>query len=104
MRTMVDMELDDESKMDLASPTIQDRPDYPWGLRISLTHTELEKLGLDIPEVEQVGGMVHGHFMARVTSISSNSGESGQCCRVELQIVALSVESEDLENEDDGED
>ena len=60
----------------------------------------LEKLGLDAPDGECVGGTVHGHFMGRITSLSSNSGESGDCCRIEIQIEDLAIESEDAENEE----
>lgn len=100
MITMVDMELDDESKEDAIQPyAMPDKPDYPYGLRICLTHEELEKLNLDASDAF-VGGMIHGHFMGRITSVSANDGENGSTCRIEIQIEALAVESEDAENED----
>lgn len=101
MYQMVDMEMDDEDKMDLAVP-MPDKPnvpEYPWGLRICLTEKELQKLGLDTAEAF-VGGMVHGHFMARVTSVSANETTEGQQRRVEMQIEDLCIESEDEENEE----
>lgn len=98
-RQMVSMELDDEEKLDAVMPIPAEKPEFPYGLRICLTHQEFEKLGLD-PADAFVGGMVHGHFMARVTSVSANDGAMGQTCRVELQIEALEIESEDEENEE----
>ncbi len=72
---------------------------YPYGLRICLTEKELAKL--ELPQDEAVeGGIFHGHFLARITSISKNDGPEGECCRVEAQIEDLAIESEDAENED----
>jgi hypothetical protein len=97
---MVSMELDDEDKEDALQPyAMPDKPDYPYGLRICLTHTELDKLDLD-PSDAFVGGILHGHFMGRITSVSANDGEMGSTCRIEITICALSIESEDAENEE----
>lgn len=99
MLTMTDMELDDEDQLDAICPMpMPDRPRYPYGLKIYLTEKEFEKLGLD-PRDAVVGGICHGHFLARVTDVHANETESGQSCRVELQIEDLSIESEDEENE-----
>lgn len=104
MYAMVDMEMDDEDQYD--APVLcneGDRPKYPYGLRICLTDKEMAKLGLDAADAF-VGGIVHLHALARVTSVSINEtenreGESSDNARIELQIVALNVESEDEENE-----
>jgi hypothetical protein len=94
---MVSLELDDEDKLDALMPIpMEERPEFPYGLRISLTHTEMEKLNLD-PDEAEVGGIVHGHFMARVTCVNI----SEDCCRIELQIEDLEIESEDEENEEE---
>lgn len=102
MLQMHSMELDDEDKLDAVCPIpMPNRPDYPYGLKICLTHKEFAKLGLD-PADACVGGMVHGHFMGRITSVSADESESGgSSCRVELQIEDLALESEDEENEDE---
>lgn len=71
---------------------------YPYGLCISLTEEELDKLGLE-PTCE-VGDMLHLHALAKVTSVSQNETEAGTRCRIELQITQLEVESEDEENEE----
>lgn len=100
MRVMKSMELNDESKLDAVMPiSMPDKPDYPYGLRISLTNEELDKLDLDKADAE-VGGTIHGFFMARITSVSENEVNGGEkCCRIELQIEDLGIESEDQENE-----
>lgn len=100
MRVMQSMELSDEEKLDMVKPmSISDEPDYPYGLRINLTKAEFEKLGLD-PAEAVVGGVVHLHALARVTSYSENQTDSGSDCRCELQITDMEIESEDAENND----
>jgi hypothetical protein len=93
------MELDDEEKMDAAMPiAMPDKPDYPYGLRISLTHKELKKLGLD-PDCE-VGDMLDMRCFAVVRSVSLNDSDNGQTCCIELQIEKMAVEDEMNESED----
>ena len=98
-QTMKSMELDDEESLDAPMPIKTDKPDYPWGLRICLTEKEFEKLGLD-PDEAVLGGIVHGHFMATVTSVNSSASGEDRCHRVEFQITDLEIESEDQENEE----
>jgi hypothetical protein len=96
---MRSMELDDEEKVDAVQPiAMSDKPDFPYGLRICLTHQELEKLDLD-PADAVVGGIFHMHALARVTSVSASDGPDGSVCRVEAQIEDLAIESEDAEDE-----
>lgn len=98
---MVDMSLTDDEILDMACPLpidVKDRPKYPWGLKICLTQAEIDKLRLD-PSEAFVGGMVHLHALARITSTSCDQTEGGENCRIELQIENLSIpESEDEEN------
>lgn len=102
MRVMHSMELDDEEKLDFVAPIpLPDKPEFPFGLRICLTDRELKKCDPDFDAKDAVvGGIFHGHFMARITSVSSNDSPEGECCRVEAQIEDLAIESEDAENED----
>lgn len=93
------MELSDDEKLDSVMPIPTDRPDFPYGLRLCLCGEELEKLELD-PAYAVVGGMIHGHFMARITSVSISDGEMSSGCRLELQIESLAIESEDEEDDE----
>lgn len=88
---LVDMELDDEDKYDFCAPIPCAKPDYPYGLRISLSEKELKRLGLPIPEC---GDMLDVRCFATVTSVSINEGSDGKSCRVELQIEKMAVENE----------
>jgi hypothetical protein len=96
---MTSMELDDEEKLDAFQPIPAPKPDYPYGLRIVLTNAELCKLNLDSSDAF-VGGILHGHFLGTITSVSSLQNTEGEdCARVEVQITALTIESEDEEND-----
>ena len=97
MRVMKSMELDEIASYDAPLPLGGPKPRFPYGLRICLTDEEFKKLDLDPSEAE-IGGLVHLHAMARITSVSANSDEDGDHCRVELQIEDLDIESEDAEN------
>ena len=103
MRVMRSMELSDESNLDAVTPIpMPNKPDYPYGLRITLTNEELDKLDLDHEDAE-VGGLVHLFAMARITSVSQNEDTAGdKCCRIELQIESLGVEDESQEDEPEG--
>lgn len=94
---MVDMRRT-PAKVSTSAMPMSEISQYPWGLTLTLTHDELEKLGVDISNFE-VGDMFHLAAMTKVTSVSENETEAGKCSRVELQIVALGAESEDAENE-----
>jgi hypothetical protein len=95
--------------LDMACPVpidLKDRPQFPYNLQFCLTDSEFRKFkkaGQDHidPADAFVGGIVHIHALARITSVSANQTESGEKRRVEFQIEDLGVESEDAENEDD---
>ena len=73
---------------------------YPYGLQISLTEEELEKLDVDHSDWK-VGETFHLHAFAKVTSISENQREGGEkCCCVGLQITHLAGESENSEDKE----
>jgi len=102
---MKSMELDDEEKLDAHMPIpMSDKPEYPYGLKICLTNAEFKKLDLD-SNCAEVGGILHLHALARITSVTHNDGPHGYDCRVEAQIEDLAIESEDQENaeEENGE-
>lgn len=89
------------SPMSIGSTDSSGAPIYPYGLCISLTEKELEKLNLESDA--QVGDLIHLHAMAKVTSVSQNDTSKGLTCRVELQITALAAEDESEENEENEE-
>lgn len=98
---LIDMELDDEASLDYPSPIPgAEKPKYPYGLRICLTRSELEKLGLE-PDCE-VGDIIDLRAFAEVTSVSKTQMEGGEeNWRVELQIQKLAVTNESDEMPDD---
>lgn len=97
---LVDLELDDEDKFDTCCPMPCAKPDYPYGLRICLTHKELEKLGLEANC--DIGDVIDLRAFAVVTSVSSNKVDGGETeCRVELQIQKLAIENENDEQPGD---
>lgn len=73
--------------------TLPKAPDYPWGLRIRLTHKELEKLGLEADC--DIGDLVDMRCMGEVTSVSKVEVDGNASCCVELQITAMSVAPDD---------
>jgi hypothetical protein len=98
---MKDMELSDEDKLDMmvgAIPCAGDQPDYPYGLRISLTERELEKLGLK-PDCD-IGDIIDLRAFAEVTSVSTERRDGKDTARVELQIQRLALENEAGESTD----
>lgn len=99
MRKMVDMaKSPEEIKESSELPVMSEANKYPYGLCIRLTGEDLKKLDLD----DEVGvdDMLYGCFMAKATSVSKNDTGSGTKTTVEMQIVALGVESEDEENDE----
>ncbi len=83
--------------MDLAVPDIASKPDYPWGLRISLTEKELDKLGMKADC--RIGDMLDMRCFAVVTSVSTHQAGGKDCARVELQIQKMAVEDEQDEED-----
>lgn len=103
---MTDMQRTDEEKSaeraEMFSSPMSDMPDVPHGLCNCLTETELTKLELD-DDVE-VGDYLHGRVMWKVTSVNKSDTGGGMKCRVELAIVAMSVdenESTEMPGDDD---
>jgi len=102
LRKLVSMEYDDEDKHDslaTAPMPMPEQPDYPYGLRITLSEKELAKLELDPDEAES-GASFTGVFRARITSVSKEERDGKKTCRIEAQIEKLAV---DADNELPGE-
>jgi len=104
MKLMHSLELTDDEKLDALQPiAMPDRPDFPYGTRISLTEKEFDKMGVDENEAV-VGATFHFWGMARITSVSKSDTPDGQCCRVEAQIEEMGMASEDVESKQNIED
>lgn len=96
---LVSMELADDHKVDstisyadAAGVPKKETPDYPYGLRISLTEKELEKLRLDCSDCA-TGDLVYFRACARVISKSQTEHEElGKQERVELQIEDMEID------------
>lgn len=65
-------------------------PSYPWGLRLHLDEHELEKLGIELPNVGEEFVVVG---IGTVTSVSQNQSEDGTRKHVEVQLEKLGFES-----------
>ncbi len=89
-RTPKDM-ISDGSGAIMGIGMLHDR--YPCGLSISMDHIDLEKLGLD--DNCDVGDILQGSILAKVTSVSRRDTPRGPECRVEMQITNISVGGED---------
>jgi hypothetical protein len=75
---LVDMELDDEQKTDFCAPMPCDRPDYPYGLRVSFDQGSLDKLKTNAADFK-VGDMIDMRCFGVVTSVSmDDASESGE--------------------------
>lgn len=78
-----------------AMPMVDNKPRYPYGLCIELNEEVMEKLGID--ELPEVGTMIHGVYMAKVTSIRANATEENSSKGMSLQITHMALEDEDRE-------
>jgi len=97
-KRMVNMARTTEEKISAieeAMPMPVQAADYPYGLRISLDDTDLEKLDLD-DDVNE-GDMIHIVAMGRVCSVSKNEFNGKRSCRVEICLEDIGVESENEE-------
>lgn len=100
---LTDMAKSAEKAITVSSPvSISDQDKYPYGLRITLTHDELEKLDVDKSDWE-IGDTFHLQAFAKVVSVSENQREGGEAeCCIGLQITHLAgPENEEEEGEED---
>jgi hypothetical protein len=88
-----------ESNTALAMPA--EAPEYPYGLSLTLDTSALDKLGLDVTELE-VGSKKMIMAEATVTAISSNESQGGTPQQsVSLQITDLACEEMDTDSTED---
>lgn len=94
---MVDLEYDDEDSIDHSIASISEKPRYPYGLRICLTHKELAKLGLEADC--EIGDFIDVRAFGEVTSVSKSEVDGESSCRVEIQLQKIALEDETHEDD-----
>ena len=73
--------------------SVEDKPDYPSGLRIHLNEDTIAKLGLS--EMPEVGAMMNIIGMAEVVNVSKEDGMGDvESFSISLQIQDLDVNEE----------
>lgn len=97
MSAFVDMALTDKERAQdmpaVGTPFVG--PIYPYGLCLSFTQEELEKL--DLCDDCEPGDMIQLSCLAKVTSMSKNDTTDGVRKRVEMQITHIAAEGEEPE-------
>lgn len=96
MRPMTSLELDDEEQHDFMPAAMEDRSDFPYGMRICLTHVEVSKLGID-PADATKDAVFHFEASARIISASHGVTDGAAHCRIEAQIENMHILSADEE-------
>jgi hypothetical protein len=91
----VDMELDDDEKIDTMMPLPMERPDYPCGLKLSFDKNTIRKLGLE--ELPKKGELLDMRCFMEVTYVAD--GPSGECFEAQITMIRSPVENEDTEDE-----
>ena len=79
----------------MVTPAAYTKPQYPWGLCITLNESSLDKL--DLENMPEPGELIHGQFMAKVVACRQSATDEKSSRSIELQIVALALEDEDEE-------
>lgn len=101
MPNMVDLAITPEERKETydypsAIGPMGDGPKYPYGTCLDLDDATMQKLG--ITELPNVGEMIHGKFMAKVTRVSQNDNGDGEKKCLGLQIMFMALEDEDKES------
>lgn len=100
LNPMVSMELDDEDKLDALMPIpMPEKPDYPYNLCFAITDKEFAKMKVDTDNLKS-GMMIHVHALCRIKDMKRTENDQGKCCRAEVQIEDMCLESEEAENEE----
>ncbi len=100
MAGWVNMELDDEEKLDALMPMPMARPDYPCGLKLCFDRISCKKLDLD--EMPKVGELLDMRCFMEVMNVSDGPG--GPCFEAQITMIRSPVENEDTEAEMGGDD
>lgn len=88
---MINMKLNKEEREPEKETALAERPDYPYGLSISLDGHCLEKLG--IKEMPELGKAMTLHAKVEVTSISEHQNQNEKSNKsLSLQITDMALE------------
>ncbi len=92
MANLVDMKRTKSERKAANKPVSLGASKYPYGLSITLSSEELDKLG--IKTLPKVGSKIHLQAQAHVVSVSQNSseGSTGENRHVELELRKLGVD------------
>lgn len=94
---LVDMARSDTAE---ATPLTMPENKYPYGLQITLSKDDLEKLNVDHSDWE-IGDVFPLDILAKVVSKSVNESENGgNYCSVSLQITHIGAEEEESETQE----
>lgn len=89
---MINMAMSPEEKAEYAQPSIMnDSPDYPYGLCITIDNESLEKLGIPIPEA---GSFVMIQARAKVMNVNQrpdDDDDGSPETTIQLQITDMEV-------------
>lgn len=101
MNGLTDMAKSEEEASKDSSPLMMSENKYPYGLRISLSQDDLEKLGVDLADFE-IGDVFPLDILAKVVGKNANETEGGEAnCCVSLQITHIGAEEESETLEED---
>lgn len=99
---LVDMENEPSETGAAAVPQPYVPNPYPYGLRLNLTHEQLEKLGYS--ELPPAGCEIRGEFVGTVVRVTSEDpdadGDIDYSC-IEIQIKELGIEEEGVEDDEE---
>lgn len=103
MNGLTDMAKSEEEVAKDSSPLMMPENKYPYGLRISLSQDDLEKLGIDHEDFE-IGDVFPLDILAKVVGKNANEAEGGEAnCCVSLQITHIGAEEEETAEEEEAE-
>lgn len=104
MNGLTDMAKSEEEVAKDSSPLMMSENKYPYGLRISLSQDELEKLGVDESDFA-IGDVFPLDILAKVVGKNANETEGGEAnCCVSLQITHIGAEIDETCEEEEAED
>lgn len=88
---LADLKMTKTEKKDTMPCSVDNQPNYPYGLTLRLDSASLDKLG--ISKLPKVGAKVMVHAMGVITSVSQHESKNNDSRNVEIQLQEMGVES-----------